>query len=118
MTGTDPIEDVEVEIPTYCGADEDEVERRKPNVVAMMEALEDVEPLEDGYRFVFGGDDETLARVTTFLRNERRCCPMADFELTCSGKEEPITLTMRGPEGMQADIREGMQLDRFLEEAG
>lgn len=112
MTDT---EDVEVEIPTYCGVTEEELEQRKPNVVAMMERLEDAERLEGGYRFTFPGDDETLARVTTFLRNERRCCPMADYELTCSGREEPIELTMQGPEGMADDIREGMQLERFLE---
>jgi hypothetical protein len=116
MTETEPIEDVEVEIPTYCGADQQEVEERKPNVIAMMERVHSAEPLEGGYRFTFPGDDETLARLTTFLRNERRCCPMADYELSLSGSEEPITFTMQGPEGMREDIRDGLQLDRFLED--
>lgn len=110
--------DAGIEIPAYCGATQEEIDQRKPNVISMMNRLEAAEPVEDGYRFVFDGDDETLARVTSFLRNERRCCPGADDEPTCSGTGEPIELTMRGAEGMQVDIREGLQLERFLEEEG
>lgn len=110
------IDDVEVEVPEYCGVTEETIEERKPNVVAMMERLEDALPVQGGYRFTFPGDDETLAMVTTFLENERRCCPIAEYELVCSGSTEPIQLTMQGPERMQDDIREGMQLERFLRE--
>lgn len=109
------VDDVDVETPAYCSLTDEEIAERESNVVALMERLEAAEPVENGYRFVFGGDDETLARVTTFLRNERRCCPTADYELACSGDGEPIELTMQGPEGMAEDIREGLQLERFLE---
>lgn len=109
--------DIDVEIPAYCGlTEEEEVDERKPNVIAMMQRLEAAEPLEGGYRFVFDGGQETLAIVTEFVRNERRCCPIADYELSLSGTGEPIELAIRGPEGMQEDIRQGMQLDRFLDE--
>lgn len=111
------IEDGDVEIPSYCRISEDELEERKPNVIAMMEQLEAADPVEGGYRFTFPGDHETLARVTSFIRNERRCCPGADYEVTCSGTDEPIQLTMQGPAGMEEDLREGLQLERFLEEA-
>ncbi|PSG95976.1 hypothetical protein BRD56_12850 [Thermoplasmatales archaeon SW_10_69_26] len=107
--------DIDVAIPDYCGLSEEELEQRKPNVIAMMERLEAADPVEGGYRFTFPGDHETLAMVTSFIRNERRCCPMADYELALSGTGEPIEFTMQGPEGMQEDIREGLKLERFLQ---
>lgn len=109
-------EDVEVTIPAYCGLSENELEQRKPRVIEMMKRAEGYEPVEGGYRFTFPGDRDTLALVTTFATNERVCCPMAQFRLSFSGSKEPIELTMQGPEGIQADIREGLQLERWFDE--
>lgn len=105
----------DVDIPDYCELTADELEERKPRVEAMLERLREVEELERGYRFTFPGDPETLELVTTFARNERACCPMADFELAFSGAEEPIVFSMQAPEDshpeMKQDIHEGLRID-------
>lgn len=104
------------EIPAYCGVTEDEVEDRREQVRAMMAQAEDVEALEDGYRFTFLGDQDVLEQVVGFTLDERRCCPMGRFEVTFQGPGEPVTLTFRGPAPMKQDMREGLELDRWFDE--
>jgi hypothetical protein len=66
-------------------------------------ALETAE-LEAGYAFVFPGDAAWLAKLTTFIAEERDCCPFLRFELTVEPNAGPIALRLSGPEGAKAVI--------------
>lgn len=59
--------------------------------------------LEDGYAFVFPGDREWLARLATFIAEERECCPFFRFELAVEA-DGPIQLRLSGPEGTKGLI--------------
>lgn len=109
-------EDLDVEIPDYCGVTEDEIEERKPRVVEMLDRAHAVRAVDGGYRFTLPGDQETLNLVATFVANERACCPIADFEIACSGTEDPIELQMVGPGELKQDLREGLELERFFDD--
>lgn len=69
--------------------------------------------LPDGYAFVFPGDREWLARLATFIAEERECCPFFRFELAVEG-DGPTQLRLTGPEGTKAMIETQFlgQLDR------
>jgi hypothetical protein len=104
------------EIPAYCGLDEADLERRREQGRDMMRRAEDVEALEDGYRFTFPGDLETLEQVLAFTKEERQCCPMATFTVRFGGADDPVTLAFRGPDGLKDDMRRGMELERWFDE--
>lgn len=108
--------DADTEIPDYCDLTPEKLEEREPPAIQMMERATGIEDEEGGYTFVFPGDHETLQLVTYFAVEERRCCPMGTFTLEFQGEDDPIRLTFVGPDGMKADIREGMQLERWFDE--
>jgi hypothetical protein len=64
------------------------------------EAAEEREELEDGYAFRFAV--ERYDQVAAFVANERRCCPFLRFELVIEPDGGPLTLRMRGREGVKA----------------
>ncbi|WP_027084462.1 hypothetical protein [Cohnella panacarvi] len=65
--------------------------------------------LENGYRFQYPGDAETLRLVYEWVSMERRCCPFLTFGVTARHEEEPITLSLTGDEEAQAFLRTEMQ---------
>lgn len=104
------------EIPAYCGVTEDEIEGRRAQAEEMMARARGVEALEDGYRFTFPGDRETLEVVMSFTLEERRCCPMGGFTVRFGGADDPVHLDFRGPDPLKEDMRAGLELDRWFDE--
>ena len=50
-----------------------------------------------GYSFQFAAD--AFAEVTTFVANERKCCPFLHFVIEVPPASDRVTLTISGPEG-------------------
>ena len=53
--------------------------------------------IPNGYEFRFLPD--ALPEISTFIQNERKCCPFLSFQLTISPSNGPIWLRVDGPEG-------------------
>ena len=59
-----------------------------------------------GYKFLFPCNSETIAKLAEFITNERLCCPFLEFDLKIRPNDQPISLTLSGPEGTHEFLRE------------
>ena len=67
-------------------------------------ATRDRKELPDGYSFSLDSAKITLPEVSEWITLERLCCPFLMFQLEVPG--EALRLTMRGPDGAKALLRE------------
>ena len=66
--------------------------------------MRDRRELSDGYEYLLDSAEITLAEVSEWITIERLCCPFLVFQLEGAGKD--CRLTMRGPDGVKALLRE------------
>jgi hypothetical protein len=69
--------------------------------IQLIQGLQSVEELKDGYTFLFPNETEFISKIADFISNERLCCPFLEFNLNVSSNNEPISLSLTGPEGTQ-----------------
>lgn len=73
-----------------------------------------ISEIEQGYRYQFRGDSETLRLVTEWIRMEQKCCPFLTFTVIARSEENPVLLELTGDEEVKAflsnDIQEKMNL--------
>jgi len=62
--------------------------------------------LPDGYAFRFTADE--YASVTTFVANERLCCPFFTFVVEVQADHGPLWLRITGREGVKAVFAEAL----------
>lgn len=67
-------------------------------------AVSAIHAVQDGYRFVLSGDDESIKLTGPFIALERRCCPFFTFRLDVAADAEPA-LVISGPTGVQPFIQ-------------
>ena len=67
-------------------------------------AMRDCRELPDGYSYSLDLGNITSSEVAEWIDMERVCCPFLVFQLEGAG--EASRLTMRGPEGVKALLRE------------
>ena len=68
-------------------------------------AVQDPTELPDGYTYKLDTKKITLPEVAEWIAMERLCCPFLTFQLDVKGNGDS-ELTMRGPEGAKAILRE------------
>ena len=68
-------------------------------------AAQDRSELSDGYAYKLDTKKITLPEVAEWITMERLCCPFLTFQLDVKG-DGTSQLTMRGPEGAKAILRE------------
>ena len=73
-------------------------------VTRLRSAMRDRRELPDGYEYLLESTKITLAEVSEWITMERRCCPFLIFQLEGAGEDS--RLTMRGPDGAKAVLRE------------
>ena len=66
--------------------------------------IEDRSELPDGYCYSLRSNKITLVEVAEWIMMERQCCPFLTFQLEVA--RETSRLTMRGPDGTKAILRE------------
>jgi hypothetical protein len=71
----------------------------------LLESLQDVQEVQNGFRFSFPAESDAIMSLAGFLRGERLCCPFLEFDLKVSAGDGPITLLLTGPEGTQEFLR-------------
>jgi hypothetical protein len=94
-----------------CKLTSPELRERKETVIASLrkKVLEKKE-LSNGYAFKFGGSDEMLDELTTFIKAERQCCDFFTFNLQISGDQSELWLELTGAEGAKDFIRTELEL--------
>ena len=76
------------------------------NTTLLIEAVQGIHEVENGYEFTFPSEAELISNVAEFISNERLCCPFLRFVLRASSNGEPIYLSLTGPIGTQEFLRE------------
>jgi hypothetical protein len=71
----------------------------------LIQAVQRVQDVENGYEFTFPSESEFISRIAEFISNERLCCPFLDFSLHVFSNQKPIRLTLTGPTGTQEFLR-------------
>jgi hypothetical protein len=83
-----------------------ERENHIQNTLQLYSAVQEIHEAPNGYEFLFPCDSETIAKLAEFITNERLCCPFLEFDLKLSPNDQPISLTLTGPEGTREFLRE------------
>jgi len=97
----------ESEALVACGLPTGELARRGEELRrGLFAAVEERRELPDGVAFRFPSSDGVEAEVFAFVATERTCCSFFRIELAFEPGLGPIWLTLRGPEGTKAFVRE------------
>jgi len=95
------------DLPIVCTlAPSDLRARRETLIPGLVNRAEQVDAVEDGYRFRFVATDDVLAAITQTIEAERQCCQFLKFELSVEPAGGPITLTITGPSGTREFLSE------------
>lgn len=93
-------------IPIACTLNEEQLKERMDGALAkLMAQCESSDELEDGYALRFPNSAEIIAELARFIAFERDCCSFFTFELVCAPQQGPVTLRLRGPEGLKEFVR-------------
>ena len=94
--------------PLICNMDVFTPAQREAHIrttTALIQSVQGVREVQNGYEFTFPGETEFISRVAEFISSERACCPFLKFSLTVFSEEAPITLSLTGPAGTQEFLR-------------
>ncbi|MGF1473884.1 MAG: hypothetical protein ACFB50_19355 [Rubrobacteraceae bacterium] len=87
-------------LPVVCELPEVGQRPRREEVAReVFSRCENVRELEDGYEFVFAGDEQLVEGLMRFIASERECCRFFTFGLLFEPELGPVLLRMRGPDG-------------------
>ena len=71
------------------------------NTIELIQAVQSVQEVENGYEFKFPNETGFISQITEFISNERLCCPFLKFTLNIVSNREPVSLALTGPIGTQ-----------------
>ena len=71
------------------------------NTTELIQAVESVQEVENGYEFKFPNETGFISKIAEFISNERLCCPFLKFTLKIVSNSEPVSLALTGPIGTQ-----------------
>ena len=90
-----------------CTLTSEDLRRRKETVLASLRSkIAERTEFEDGYSFVFPGNDAVMDELVEFIKTERECCKFFQFDLSVSGDKSGIQLRLTGPQGVKDFIRD------------
>jgi hypothetical protein len=88
------------DLPIVCTlAPSDLRARRETLILGLVNRAEQVDAVENGYRFRFVATGDVLSAITQTIEAERHCCQFLKFELSVAPAGGPVTLTITGPSG-------------------
>ncbi len=71
----------------------------------LIQRVENIQEIENGYRFSLPNETDLISKIAEFIANERLCCPFLQFALNVNSSEESISLSLSGPIGTQEFLR-------------
>lgn len=100
-------DEIDIRLPVACSLTEQDLAQRAAESGRELFAFAaQTEELGDGYTWRFSGDGDWHARLLEFVTAERRCCRFFQIELVFAPGLGPISLSLRGPEGTKAFLRQ------------
>lgn len=96
------------ETPLVCNMDVFTPTQREAHLrttAELIEAVYNVQAVENGYEFHFPNKTELISKIAEFISNERLCCPFLKFTLNVVSSEEPLSFALTGPIGTQEFLR-------------
>ncbi|MFP6584108.1 MAG: hypothetical protein VCD00_16340 [Candidatus Hydrogenedentota bacterium] len=99
------VSETEVERLVCTLASNEKIERRKDIRILLSKAALGVDEIESGYAITFA--TEHISDILEFIQLERECCTFFHFSLDFPPKQQPIVLSITGPDGAK-DFLEGM----------
>ena len=96
-------------IPIACDMSVFSPEEREShikNTRQLYQSVLSIREVENGYEFAFPGRSEFILGLGEFISNERLCCPFLKFNLLIPPADDPVTMTLSGPEGTKEFLRE------------
>ena len=94
--------------PLVCNMDVFTSAQREAHIqttTELIQALQSVEEVKNGYEFTFPNETEFISKIAEFISNERLCCPFLKFTLNILSNLEPLSLSLTGPLGTQEFLR-------------
>jgi hypothetical protein len=95
------------------GHEENHLERLEAGPAPLFKGFAELIDLPDGYAIRYTGDRAWDALLMEFIRAQRRATPALTYGLLFEPHDGPISLQLRGPEGMKDAIRD--RLHTFLD---
>lgn len=87
-----------------CKLSTPELIRRKETVIKQLkDNFTRKTELENGYSYLFNGDDQTLDMLTEFIKTERQCCDFFNFNIAVNN-DGTITFSITGNKGAKEFI--------------
>ena len=102
-------------LPIACNlSDREQTERRTLLSRQLLDGVQMIEELADGYAFSFPGEQDWITRLAEFVAFERKCCPFLSFELLFECNQGPIRLRLRGGDAAKQFVEQFLQSTRGL----
>ena len=90
-------------LPIACFLTPEEMRERQASLIpALLGRAVSISPLDEGYRFGFKPESETLRAIAETIAAESRCCPFLQFDLSVPPAQGDVALTISGPPGTRA----------------
>ncbi|HEY3130139.1 MAG TPA: hypothetical protein VGL91_11815 [Acidobacteriota bacterium] len=104
-------------LPIACNlSDREQTERRTLLSRQLLDGVQTIEELSDGYAFSFPGEQDCITRLAEFVAFERKCCPFLSFELLFEDNKGPIRLRLRGGDAAKQFVQQFLQTPRELKD--
>lgn len=104
---TEDIKLYEDPVEIACTLSEQQLSDRKDGALAeLLAGAEETTELSDGYELRFPGSDDWARTLADFIAAERECCAFFTFELVFQRQHGPISLRLRGPDGVKEFVKE------------
>jgi hypothetical protein len=105
---TEEIKLYEDPVELACTLSDRQLTERKDGALAeLIAGAEETTELSDGYELRFPGSAGWARTLADFVAVERECCDFLTFELAFRPHHGPISLRLRGPDGVK-DFMRGM----------
>jgi hypothetical protein len=82
-----------------------EREAHVQNTIQLVENMQGSRKIENGFEIAFPNETQIIIRIGEFIALERLCCPFLTFDLGVLSRDEPVRLSIAGPEGTQEFLR-------------
>ncbi len=94
------------ESPIDCRLSAPDLAARLAEIRAgLLSSVENVEPIDSGYRLRLPNTGPNAEAVLDFVRLERQCCPFLDFQVTIPSEARSIHLELTGDGEVREFIR-------------
>ena len=97
---------MEKDVTVACFLTDNELKtRRQEHLDRMAALLKEVDELPTGFKYTFRLESKTLEQLTKIIELERNCCPFLNFDLSLRAGDNPVSLTLTGPEGTKEAVK-------------